>query len=140
MCPFSISSFIFAALFSAGCVIGTLLACNADGSGEFFTDLEYSVRAAEPAQLGFFRFAAGEVLVYAVLLLLGFTVFGVAVIPAVSFAKGFSFSFTFAAFVRLFAGADAKWTVFLFVTDAIFMLPAFFAALRIYIRCSGLDS
>lgn len=118
---------ICAALFCLGVVAGTFLStgfCSDGGAEEYMSRYLPSLLAVEdPGSAGIFWMIAKY---HIAAFLLGFSVLGVVLIPALSFFRGFSLAFTLSVLTRLYSLNGALMGCILFAGVSALSVPLLF--------------
>lgn len=120
--------FLCAAGFLLGVILGVLLSggvLEGDSASEFFSEYGKTLLAGS-FDGGFLPVFMSVAWYHLLAILFGFTMLGVALIPLVSAARGFTLSFTLAALVRLYASQGIAAGMALVGFTALLSVPIFF--------------
>lgn len=120
--------FLCAAGFLLGVILGVLLSggvLEGDSASEFFSEYGKTLLAGS-FDSGFLPVFMSVAWYHLLAILFSFTMLGVALIPLVSAARGFTLSFTLAALVRLYASQGIAAGMALVGFTALLSVPIFF--------------
>ena len=120
--------FLCAAGFLLGVILGVLLSggiLEGDSASEFFSEYGKTLLAGS-FDGGFLPVFMSVAWYHLLAILFSFTMLGVALIPLVSAARGFTLSFTLAALVRLYASQGIAAGMALVGFTALLSVPIFF--------------